>query len=146
MINRCPKKQIKPSMIMSSTGWELCVSVCVFWYWCVTVCWTWKKAGFLICRRVKGVWVPRNTNKHSSSCLNTSICMCQSVEHEKSRSNWVDTNFMIQFNPSQRPTSLVTVATSYMDSHAPYNNTSQCKEVTDNTPTEKTDQCLSKAS
>lgn len=35
-----PKKQIKPSMIMSSTGWELCVCVCIFWYWRirVTVC------------------------------------------------------------------------------------------------------------
>jgi len=119
MINGCPKKQIKPSMIMSSTGWELCVCVCVSFGTGVSQSVEHrKKAGFLICRRVKGVWVPRNTNKHSSSCLNTSICMCQSVEHEKSRSNWVDTNFMIQFNPSQRPTSLVTVATSYMDSHA----------------------------
>lgn len=40
IMNRCPKKQIKPSMIMSSTGWELCVCVCIFWYWWirVTVC------------------------------------------------------------------------------------------------------------
>lgn len=67
VMNRHPKKQIKPSMVMSSTGWEPCVYVSFGTSVSVSQSVEHvKKRLFLLkmCKRVTVVRVTRNTNKH----------------------------------------------------------------------------------